>query len=315
MATKILIVDPLTLLGRELARCIEASPDLLVEIDYRHTSADDEHQIAELGAEPALVPPLDDPEDIGDSGIVIVTSDVETERTRLLEDLIVRHHEVAVIDLARLPGLAELTGQATGSTRITADRRHLRVAHPALVAAGAVIRAVARLGPQRGSVAAVDPVSTYGRDALEVLVHQAGRRMQGGIPDHDIGGHVLAFNQVAVESDTLTEEAADLALGCPLAVTRVLSGCFHGHLAHITIELEEPVDDPELRDALESASELVITDGPMGLDLVPDRDQILVTRPQLSPDRRLIAVTAMIDGLRIGGAVTAVEILRTMTVH
>ena len=51
------------------------------------------------------------------------------------------------------------------------------------------------------------------------------------------------------------------------------------------------------------------------LDLVPDRDQVLLTQPQISPDRRVVAATAMVDGLRLGGAVTAVEILRSMTVH
>ncbi len=51
MASKILIIDPLTLVGREFIRCLEDAPDLAVEVDYRHTSTDDEHQIAELGAQ------------------------------------------------------------------------------------------------------------------------------------------------------------------------------------------------------------------------------------------------------------------------
>ena len=89
MSSKILIVDPLTLIGRELTRCLDDAPDLAFEIDYRHTAMDDEVQITELGAQPALVPPLAGPEDIADAGIIVVTTDTETERTRHLEDLLV----------------------------------------------------------------------------------------------------------------------------------------------------------------------------------------------------------------------------------
>ncbi|MEE4270081.1 MAG: hypothetical protein V2I67_00300 [Thermoanaerobaculales bacterium] len=315
MASKILIVDPLTLLGRELARCIEASPDIAVQVDYRHTSEDDEHQIAELGAEPSLVPALDDPDDTGGAGLVVVTSDTETERTGQLENLIIRHPEITVLDLSRMPRLAELTTPALPATVHAQEKLHLRVAHPSLVATSEIVSALRLLEPVRGSVAAVDPVSTFGRGALETLVHQAARRMQGGEPDHAIAGHVLAFNQVVVDADELQLEAAEVLPGLSLAVTRTLCGCFHGHVAHISLELAEPVDDYELRDALESTGALILGEAPMGLELVPDRDQILLGPPQISPDRRMVSLTALVDGLRIGGAVTAVEILRSMTVH
>jgi hypothetical protein len=170
-------------------------------------------------------------------------------------------------------------------------------------------------GPLRGHLAAVDPVSIYGRGALEALVHQAARRLQGGDPDQYIDGHVLAFNQISVDAVGLTEDAAALIPDVPLAVTRTLNGCFHGHVAHLAIELAEPVDDPELRDAFDAAGDLIAAESEFGLDAVADRDQVLVSPPQLSPDRRTVAVTAMVDGLRCGGAVTAVEILRAMTVH
>lgn len=315
MSSKILIVDPLTLIGREFLRCLEEAPDLVVEVDYRHTAADEEHQIAELGAVPALVPPLDDPDELVDRGIVVIASDLETERTGHLENLLIRHPDLRVIDIGRLPRLAELTAPAIGSTVRETDRPHLRVAHPALAAAASVIAALRSLEPVRGAVAAVDPVSTFGRDALEVLVHQAGRRMQGGDPDHSIDGHVLAFNSVGVDADQLTYEAAELIRGVPLAVTRTLTGCFHGHLAHLAIELAEAADDPEVRDELESAQDLVVGEAPLGLDLVTDRDHVLLGPPQLSPDRRVVAITGMVDGLRIGGALTAIEILRAMTVN
>lgn len=315
MASKILIVDPLTLIGREFLRCLEDAPELAADVDYRHTSIDDEYQITELGAAPALVPPLDGPDEIADAAIVVITSDLETERAGHLEDLLIRHPELTVVDVSRLPSLAELTMPATGSTPMTTDRRHFRVAHPALVAASSVLTALRSFNPVRGSVAAVDPVSSFGRDALEILVHQAGRRAQGGNPDQSIDGHILAFNQVAVDADAFTEEAADLIPEIPLAATRTLSGSFHGNVAHLSIELAEPVDDPDLREAFDAAPDIIVGETPISLEVVPDRDHSLLAPPQLSPDRRLVAITAMVDGLRIGGALTAVEILRSLTVN
>jgi hypothetical protein len=315
VTTRIVIVDPLTLIGRELARCIEHSPDLLLDIDYRHTADDDERQIAELGAVPALVPPLEPDDDLDGAGLVVVASDQATTRTGHIETLIARHPEITLVDVGRLPQLADLTTAATGPTVRASDRRHLRVAHPALAAAAEVLAALRELDPVRGSVAAVDPVSMFGREAIETLVHQAGRRMQGGEADHAIGGHVLAFNQVAVDAEVLTEEAAHLLPEFPLAVTRMLSGCFHGHLAHLVIELAEPVDDFEIREILDEHPRLVVVDPPVGLELVVDHDEVFVTRPQPTSDRRLVAMTCIVDGLRVGGALTAVEILRELTVH
>jgi hypothetical protein len=315
MTSKILIVDPLTLLGRELLRCLEEAPDLNLDVDYRHTSDDDEHQIAELGAVPALVPPLEDAAEAAGDAIVVITSDIETERTGLLEELLVRHAETTVLDVGRLPSLVELTTPAFGSTSLGETHRHLRVAHPALVAVSTILNAFRPFEPVRGSVAAVDPVSTFGRTALEVLVHQAGRRMQGGDPDHVIAGHVLAFNQVAVDADILADEALRLLPEVPLTVTRTLAGCFHGHVAHLNVELARAADDFELREALEAETRLVVGEPPIALDLVADRDEVLIVQPQISRERRTVGTTAMVDGLRLGGATTAIEILRAMTVN
>jgi hypothetical protein len=307
-----LIVDPLTLLGREFLRCLENATDVYLEVDYRHTAADDEHQITELAAEPALVPPLEGPEELTNAGVVVITSDQETERTGHLEELMIRHPEIAVVDVGRLPRLRDHTYPATGGTAGTSERRHLRTAQPTLAATAAVLEALGPLRPTRGTVAAVDPVSIHGREAIDTLVHQAGRRMQGGTPDHLIDGQVLAFSQVAMGADAFMEEASEVVPDIPLAVSRTAVGCFHGHVVHLGVEFGEPVDDPELRELIESRPEILLCDTPLSLDSVPDQDQILLAQPQLSPDRRMAAMTVMVDGLRIGGALTALDIIRTM---
>jgi len=313
MISKILIVDPLTLLGRELLHCLEDAGDLNPEVEYRHTSPDDEHQIAELGAMPALVPPITAVEELAGIDVVVIASDTETERTAHIETLLANHPEVAVIDVGRLPLLRAVTFPTTSLGPTDDGERHLRVAHPALEAAALVTRALSPLAPVRGALAAVDPVSIGGRNAIEALAQQAARRLQGGNPDQLVGGHVLAFNQVAVDTDALADEAGTVLPELPMAVTRTLSGCFHGHVAHLCFELGDPVDDFELRELLDDRIEIVLTETPIRLDDVVDRDQVLLTLPQLSADRRLVAFTALVDGLRVGGAMSAVAILRSMS--
>ncbi len=124
-----------------------------------------------------------------------------------------------------------------------------------------------------------------------------------------IHGHVLAFNAVAVESDELQEDASLVLPDVPLAVTRTLSGSFHGHLAHLGLSFEHRVEPDDVRDVLTQTEGIEIESLPISLDSVPDRDDVVVTPPSLSPDGTQLALTMMADGLRIGGALTAVEIL------
>ena len=71
MPTKILVLDPLTLAGKELLRCDERLASIGGELDFRHTGLDDESQIAEMGSRPALVPPLNAPEDLMDVDVIV----------------------------------------------------------------------------------------------------------------------------------------------------------------------------------------------------------------------------------------------------
>ena len=98
----------------------------------------------------------------------------------------------------------------------------------------------------------------------------------------------------------------------PLAVTRTLSSSFHGHLAHLGLSFERRVEPNDVRDVLAQAEGIEIESPPISLDSVPDRDHVVVTPPTLSPDGSQLALTMMADGLRVGGALTAVEILEAL---
>jgi hypothetical protein len=310
MPSTILILDPLTLKGRELLSCADRLEGIVGEWDFRHTDLDEEHQIADLSAGPALVPPVDRPADLAGADVIVVASDGWSSRHEHLLAHLDSNPDQLLLDLGGFENLRDTTIPSIGEG--AAVSRQLRVAHPSLFATARVAEVLSYLGTVRGSLAVVEPVSAFGREGVEILARQAAQRVQGAQVDDRIQGQVLAFNTVAVESDELQEDAGLLLPDLPLAITRTLSGCFHGHLAHLGLSFENRLDTDTVRDALGQADGLVIDSLPISLDSVPDRDQVIVTPPLLSPDGTQLALTMMADGLRVGGALTAVEILESL---
>jgi aspartate-semialdehyde dehydrogenase len=240
----------------------------------------------------------------------VVASDAQGSRHDHLLEFLDRNPDVPVVDLARLPALLEHTTPSVGGAVETS--RHLRVAHPALVATSRLVSVLAHFGDMRGMLAIVDPVSTHGREAIELLARQTATRLQGEPVTALIYGHVRTFNVIAIDAFDLQEEAAQVMPNVPLAVTHSLSGVFHGHLAHLGLVFSERVDPDDIRDALSQTEGIEISDLPVSLDAVPDRDSAVITPPVMSPDGRQLAVTVMADGLRIGGALTAIDILESL---
>jgi len=308
--SKTLILDPLTLRGRELLLCSDQLDGIVGEWDFRHTDLDEEHQIADMSAGPALVPPLDGADDFVGADVIVVASDGWSSRHEHLLAHLDNNPGIFLLDLTGLENLRDRTTPSIGD--VGPDSRQLRVAHPALFATSRVVEVLSHLSALRGSLAVVDPASTFGREAIEILARQAAQRMQGAQADDRIHGHVLAFNAVAVESDELQEDASLILPDLPLAITRTLSGSFHGHLAHLGLSFEHRVEPEDLRNVLAQAEGIEIESLPISLDSVPDRDHVVVTPPSLSPDGTQLALTMMADGLRVGGALTAVEILERL---
>lgn len=190
--------------------------------------------------------------------------------------------------------------------------RHLRVAHPALVALYQLTSCLRHLQPESATVAAVDPVSVGGRDRVEQLARQAAKRLQGALVEELIDDQVLAFTAVAGHDDDLNRDAALLLPNLSVAATRTYAGRFHGHMAHIGIVFAQPESEHEVYEAIRDDGHFAEPTLPVLLDASTDTDHIALSLPRLSGDERVLAVTAMVDGLRIGGALTGLEILRTM---
>ncbi len=310
MPTPILILDPLTLRGRELLSSLDRLEDRVGDIAFLHTDLDDEHQIADTAVGPALVPPLAGSDDLDGVDTILVASDGWSSRHEHLLAHLDANPDVALVDLSRLDQLWDRTHPSVG--RADEESRQLRVAHPALIATSRVVEVLAPFGALRGSLAAIDPVSVLGREAIELLASQARQRMIGEPVEDRILGHILAFNLVATDNGALQKESAVLLPDVPLAVSHTYAGCFHGNFAHLGLSLPRPLTPADVVDALSQADGVKNSDYPLGLDTVPDRDELLVGPPALSADGVQLALTLMVDGLRIGGALTAIDILDSL---
>jgi hypothetical protein len=260
MPTKILVLDPLTLAGKELLGYDQRLASIGGEFDFRHTGLDDESQIAEIGSRPAMVPPLNAPEDLMDVDVIVVASDGLSSRHDHLLAFLDDNPYQAIVDLTRLGFLDSRTQASVGAQ--LPESKQLRVAHPAIVATVVVVETLAHLGRLHGSLAAVDPVSIFGQEGIDLLVRQAGQRMQGASVDDRIQGHILAFNLVAVDGYTLQNEAALVLPETPLAVTRSLSGSFHGHLGYLGLSFGHPVGPQDIDEALRLAPGIEVADFP-----------------------------------------------------
>lgn len=306
------LIDPLTLLGREVLELLPYHPRLGGEMLYLHTEVEDEHQIAELDGAPGLVMPLDNSDELARAQAILVATEADSTRLDGLIRFLDTHPEIPLVDLSRLDRLWDRTRPAVRADN--EEARHRRIAHPALVATDCVLRTLNHLEPVWMHLAAVDPVSSYGAEGIELAAKQAVARLQGAEIKERIDDQILAFNLVPHLGDRLTEEAVLVFGGLPVVAGRTLSGCFHGNLVHIGIGFAAAVDEHEVRDSWHSDARIQLADQPTGLEQVVGSDMITVTPPLISADGRIVTLTAAVDGLRVGGAITALEVLESMLV-
>ena len=306
---KIQIVDPLTLLGRETLQLLAGDPLLAGDLAFLHTADDDEHQIAEIAGEPALVPPIGNADDLAAADAVLVASDTPTSRLLHVSRFAESHPDTPIVVLGRLPGDWDQLPPAAGAHPDRAAM-HLRVAHPALVALWTLVGALDHLEPVQAVIAALDPVSAGGTADVERLARQAAQRLQGAAVEELIADRVLAFNLVAADDEDLNRDAAVLFPALEVAATRTSTGCFHGHVAHLAIFFEDAVEEHEVLEAFREDERIADPDLPLSLDACVESGLVALSMPRLSNDGRVLAVTAMVDGLQVGGAATALQILR-----
>ena len=115
MTAKILVLDPLTLIGREFLGYDKRLGAIVGELEFRHTALDDEHQIAKFGDASALAPPLTSASDLEGSSAVVTLGDRDSDCLDHLEDFLDAAPETVLVD-AGDDGLVFKESESSGDT-------------------------------------------------------------------------------------------------------------------------------------------------------------------------------------------------------
>lgn len=309
--SRILLIDPLTFMGREIMSLLPER-GLADDVHCIHTQAEEEHQLGEIGGESYLISPLSDPDEIEDSSVVVVCSEGVCPRFDHLETALKVRPEIALIDAVNSERLRATTVPSAGPP-LSDDRPiRIRIAHPCLVAVTIALKQLRHLHIERLAMAVVEPASAFGSQAFETLARQAAQRVQGETVQDRIGGEVLAFNMITRDPSSLIEDAAVLMPEIVTSATLTVGGCFHGHFVSLEVGLADPIDEVELIEAWQGDPSIAIAEFPVRMDTITGSDQVALSPPVLSPYGNAFALTLMFDGLLIGGATTVVSLLEEM---
>lgn len=306
------LLDPATLIGRELRLMLERLPGLGWEPCFLHTAEDDEHQILDFAGAAATVPPLTCVEQLKGTSAVVTLGDWDSDRLDHLEELLDGSPETVLVDVGRLERLQERTVPLHRAPSTRPSPPWCRVAHPGVVVAAIAVEPLLPLTPTSVAAGVVESASSFGEAGVEGLARQAAERLSGRNVSVQVAGEVLAFNAVALPAGHLVSELAQLLGDVPASLSRCVSGSFHGHQVHLGVTFAEPVEAPAVLAAWQAEPRLAVMDNKLRLNEVVDGDLILIAPPQMSPDGRVATTIAMADGLRVGGALTALEILQAL---
>ena len=99
---RLCLIDPLTLVSRELLRLFEEGDQPVPEYGLFHTNLEAEHEIAEVGGEPALAPPLDGVDNLEGFDTIVIGSELDSSRLESVEQHLHNNPDVALVDMSRL---------------------------------------------------------------------------------------------------------------------------------------------------------------------------------------------------------------------
>lgn len=318
--TRVVVLHPTTLLGKETIEKLEARPDLYQDLDLLTVDPEEVGQLAEAAGAAALVRQAE-PSAIAAADVVLVCGATAAYRELLAH----RAPEATVVlvdptadEPSAVPVVAGINlDQATPG-------RLLASPHPGTVLLAHLLQPLLPLGVREAVATLVQPASLFERRGLDELFEQARRlvSLQGQEPG-ELFARQLAFNlypapRPAAALAARTRQALGVdGPALPLAVHVLQGAVFHGISALLHVHLAETRPAAEVRERL-AANPLVELSEPddSGDDLLGPidaaaREEVLVGPVQDDPDGG-VWIWAVMDNLTRGGATNAVAILERL---
>lgn len=310
------ILDPTSLLGTQVALALwDAFP--AARRRFFHTTGADEHLIAEVGGEPAIVPPLVDAGELDGAEIVVATATPTPAVAAMLVAWLRANPAVFLIDCTQ-PGLAPseslpiLTPPQPGRS----ERRWLHLADPALWAPGRVLQALAPLVPVEAVVTLLLPASDFGAPGVEELAKQAAARLSGRPTQRAaVLPGVLAFDATPAATsrrESLREQLRTLFPEVSVHLAAVQVSVFHGHGAVLAVRIDEAASAAEAVALIRQAPGVRIarrTERP-GLIATADVDEIVCADVQC--EAGWVTAWLVADAVRVGGAQVVADVVASV---
>jgi aspartate-semialdehyde dehydrogenase len=304
------ILEPGGLLGKELHEQLEARPELATELRLLTQRDDDIGMLTEIAGAAAIVQAFA-PDDLEALDLLFLCAP-RPEELGFLEQVPPSLTVIAVSPSIPIPGGRPVIGDdgegiARGEVLISP--------HPAVVGLAHLLRPLAALGLEEAVATLLQPASIYDQAALEEVFEQTRALLEFKRPS---GGRrfeqQLAFNLLPGPPDeaVIVEQLGALLPGSPrLAAHSLQAGVFHGLGLSVFCQLGSDADTDDVVAALSGREEVELAEPPVGVGPVAAAtgDTVLVGEIRSAPGRPgAFWLWAALDNLTRGGASTAVAV-------
>jgi aspartate-semialdehyde dehydrogenase len=308
--TKLAIVHPTTLLGKELREHLGEHASLGDDLVLLTTREDELGTLTEVRGRAAVVGRAD-PDELEGVELAFFAGPMAVNRA-LLEAL--PDATTAVVlspDATRGDGVPVIAGV---NLEAAAPGQVLISPHPAAIALAHLLHPLAGLRLERASATLVQPASMREEPALHELFEQTRKILTFSAQEPGLFGHQLAFNLMPIEGDAdavVGHLAAVLGEDLDLSVHIVQGGVFHGFAVSLYVRFTADPGAEEVRAALRRAPHVELARKPQHLGPIDAAGGGDVMVGRLHPDPRHPGgywVWAAMDNLTRGGALNAIEI-------
>jgi aspartate-semialdehyde dehydrogenase len=312
---RIAIVNPLTLVGREVTSILHERGLPYAKIELYDSTGEDEGALTEVASEPAVVSPLRD-------GLLEGTDIVffcgPSEKNERWIDTAEQYGFVA-IDLSNPPAFDGEGAVAVAGVNIVEMSPGSVIVSPHPIAAPLIhaLSTIAGFGIELAAVTAIQPASEFDQKGIDELLGQTIAALNLKSIPTTIFDRQLAFNLYpatavsAVERLVVAQTRSILGRDLQLAVSITQGSTFHGHTFSLFVRLSRKVGIEEMKRAISASSALQITESDDFVSTIDaaGKDQILVG--QVEPDATIENgwwIWLAADNLRRGSALNGVLI-------
>lgn len=312
--SRIAIVHPLTLVGKELRERLEGSLGLAAEIQLLSASEEEIGTITEVAGAATFVNRLTE-EAVEDADLCFFCGPAAADRPYFRAVAAGGRTIVLSSGATTEDGVPAVAGL---NERAWIGHRRLLSPAPAAILLARLAAALAPAGLRSASATVILPVSGHGQAGLDALFEETRALLTfTGKGKSKLFASQVAFNLIpatGAADEIERQTAAILGEGAPaITAQAVQGGIFHAVSASVSLELESRLDAAGLRRALGDAAEIALVKQPARLGPVEaaGEERILVGELRDATPGRVWLWAAM-DNLTTGGAINALRVAETV---